>query len=302
MTFPFVSVIVPSYNRPHAIADCVAALRSSTYPRDRFEILVVDDGSPVPIASSLHDIQGHPRVTVLRECNAGPSAARNLGVSQARGEFLAFTDDDCRPAREWLQRLVEVAQAAPTGMIGGRTVNGLGGNLYSSLSQVIVEEAYSYLHGRKSELAFFASNNMLLSADQYRRIGGFDPAFRVSEDRDLCDRWTGLGLPLVYAPEAVVHHYHVLTLSTFWRQHSSYGRGARRFHQARKRRGGHRFRPDTGLYASVCRRILSDLPLRRSLRMLVLTGVWQIANLAGFLLEVASEASGRQTPAQDVIA
>ena len=280
---PFFSVIVPTFDRPEALTACVQAMRRLDYPRDRFEVIIVDDGSRIPIAASHRHLEDDVMITVLRQTNAGPASARNFGAQHARGDMLAFTDDDCRPTPQWLRELAQSFRDEPAGLIGGRTVNGLDDNLYSTASQMIVDEAYTYFFRRGSDLRFFASNNMATSAKLFDESGGFDPSFRTSEDRDFCDRWMLRGHPLVYAPEAIVYHHHHLTLTAFCRQHFHYGRGARRFYRVRAQRGRSRLKPDFQFYISVCRRALSQPLSRTSFRMAGLLGLWQASNLAGFL-------------------
>jgi len=282
MMMPYFSIIVPTFDRPQALAACVQALRELDYPHDRMEIIVVDDGSRIPVVTSDYHREKIAS-TVFRQANAGPAAARNLGARHARGDILAFTDDDCRPAPSWLRELARSFHDAPTGLIGGRTVNRVDNSLCSAASQMIVDEAYAYFSSRNSDLRFFASNNMALSAKLFREIGGFDPSFRTSEDRELCDRWIGRGQPLAYSPEALVYHHHYLTLPAFCRQHFNYGRGAHRFHRVRARRSRSALKPDLTFYASVCRHTLFKPWSWKSLRLAGLMGLWQAANLAGFL-------------------
>src|SRR3990172_7747823 len=82
--------------------------------------------------------------TCVRQRNAGPASARNTGAAQARGEFLAFTDDDCRPAPDWLRGLALRLTQSPDCVIGGRTTNALPDNPYSSASQLLIDYLYSY--------------------------------------------------------------------------------------------------------------------------------------------------------------
>lgn len=311
---PSFSVVIPTWNRPRQLERCLASLAVLDYPRDRFEIIVVDDGSPLPIAEQLQVGESCLRVRWLRQDNAGPAAARNLGVQGAEGEYLAFTDDDCRPDPQWLRQLAASFAESPEALVGGRTVNALTGNVYAEASQLITETAYCWLPRVGSELQFFASNNFALRADLFRDAGGFDPAFRTSEDRDFCDRWLRAGRALHYAPHAVVQHWHELDLAGYCRQHFGYGRGAYRFHRARERRGAARFRPELQFYREVFRRALGATavgPARSRVRAedqprgggeprvasagrrLALAGllvVWQLANAAGFFWQAADRA------------
>ena len=95
---PWVSIIVPSYNGAKRLACCLAALdgQKVTFP---FEIIVVLDGST---DNSADVIRQFPGVRMIGQANAGPAAARNRGVQMARGDLIAFTDDDCVPVETWL--------------------------------------------------------------------------------------------------------------------------------------------------------------------------------------------------------
>jgi len=205
---------------------------------------VVDDGSPTSLDAATAGFEDRIDLTLLRQTNAGPASARNHGVERAKGEFLAFTDDDCEPAPDWLSRLAARFAETPDRAIGGRTVNRLPGNQYSAASQALIDYLYGYYNADPQHARFFASNNLAVPARQFKEMGGFDTASKrsASEDRMLCDQWLYLGHRLLFAPEAVVYHAHDLTLRSFWRQHFNYGRGAYCFHQVRAARSG-RSRP-----------------------------------------------------------
>ena len=85
-------------------------------------------------------------------------------------------------------------------MVGGRTINALPDNPYATASQEIIDVVYRYYNAEAGPARFFTSNNLALSAERFRAIGGFDPAFTTSEDRELCDRWLHHGGALAYAP------------------------------------------------------------------------------------------------------
>ena len=99
------SVVIPTYNRPHHVRRCLNALTRLNYPVAQFEVIVVDDGSPNPLDTCIEPFQERLDIKLLRQENRGPGSARNTGAAVARGTFLAFTDDDCRPAASWLKTL-----------------------------------------------------------------------------------------------------------------------------------------------------------------------------------------------------
>jgi len=282
---PFFSIIIPTHNRLKQLAICLESLSHLDYPRDRFEVIVVDDGSSIVPEDVVAHFRDRLNVILLIQAHTGPAGARNTGVKIANGDFLAFIDDDCAPATYWLRNLSVLFLLASDRAIGGRTINGLPNNLYSVTSQMIIDVAYTYYNPDPNQASFFASNNLSVTADLFRTIGGFDLTFRTSEDRDFCDRWRHQGFKMTYAPEVVLYHFHDLKFGTFWNQHFNYGRGAYRFHQARARRGTGRFRPDLKFYS---RLFFIPFILERGIRVLrvtILLIISQTANALGFLKE-----------------
>lgn len=221
------SVVIATFNRPGELTRCVRAISELNYARDEFEVIVVNDGGQPKQLDHLKQLAGDVDFRVVSIRNTGPGAARNAGAAIARGDFLAFVDDDCIPPRDWLTKLSAAVERSPGAMIGGSTVNVLRSNLFSQASQTLVEYVYAYYNetgGERNE--FFASNNMTLAAAAFHGIGGFDESFRTAEDRELCNRWRAAGGKFVYVPGVIMAHAHRLRLLSFLRQHFGYGRGA----------------------------------------------------------------------------
>jgi GT2 family glycosyltransferase len=174
-------------------------------------------------------------------------------------------------------------------MLGGRTINRLTNNAYSIASQHIVSFAYEYYNIDSRDAHFFASNNMAVRREVFFSCGEFDPTFRTSEDRELCNRFVLIGLKLNYAPEAVVYHIHNLSFSKFCKQHFNYGRGAYCYHLNRANKEdainviGHlRFFINSG---KSCFTEQQAYCLTMRAKIVSLFFVWQLANLFGFLFQ-----------------
>jgi glycosyltransferase involved in cell wall biosynthesis len=244
------SIIIPSYERRAQLAACLEALTRLDYPRDRFEVIVVDDGSKTPLSNAVARFRAELNLKLLRQANAGPASARNRGAMEAKGKFLAFTDDDCSPAHDWLRAFANRFAAAPEHMIGGRAVNALPHNVFSTSTQLMTDAVYAYYNDDSRQAHFFTSNNFAVPADRFRALGGFDTSFSLaaSEDREWCERWLQAGYEMTYAPEAVVGHAHVLAFHSFLRHHFKYGRGALHFHQIRNRQNWGRLKVDPKFY------------------------------------------------------
>jgi len=223
------SIVVPTRGRPGALVACLESLARLDYPPDAFEVVVVDDGGACGALPEL-DLD----VRVVRQDRSGPAAARNRGAAEARGRYLAFTDDDCTVPPDWLSRL-EARLDGGGHAVGGRVVNAVPESVYSEASELLVAFLHRYHNGAAPDAARFAtSNNLGLPSALFAELGGFDSGFALAggEDRDLSDR-LGQRQLLVYAPEVVVHHHRRMGLRDFVCQHFRYGRGAVRYHALR---------------------------------------------------------------------
>ena len=283
------SVIITTFNRPASLARTLKALAHADYPRDEFEVIVVDDGGSVPLDRIVAGFSTETNVRLIQQSNGGPAKGRNTGANVVRNEFLAFTDDDCEPAPGWLPALSRRLQRSPECLVGGRTVNGLRENIYSAASQLIIEMVYEFYNADPEQAQFFATNNLAVRADLFRLCGTFNESFRTSEDREFCNRWRHRGFQMAYEPAAIVEHYHPLTFAEFWRQHFSYGRGAANFHQACAARMSGRLRDHFGFYGQLPRSCLEatrDMPGTEFARVVPLLALWQVANAAGFCYEL----------------
>ncbi len=245
---PAFSIVIPTLDRPEALRRCLESIAELEEPLGGFEVVVVDDGGMADLEPVLTAFRDKFALRLLRQPNAGPAAARNAGAAVARGDFLAFTDDDCRPSSGWLRALQARFAADASCAVTGRKSNLLHDNLYSCASQAINDVLYSRFNARNGQAGFVSTSNLAVPASGFRETDGFDAAFRTSEDREFGDRWRARGLRMVFAPEAVVFHAHPLTLGGLWRQHYEFGRGAFRFHRKRQALGGKGLRPDLRFY------------------------------------------------------
>ncbi|MBE9212590.1 glycosyltransferase [Plectonema cf. radiosum LEGE 06105] len=285
---PFISIVIPTYNRPERLTQCLESLTKLEYPRDRFEVVVVDDGSKMSLEPVVERFHNQLKITLFKQKNAGPASARNTGAKLAKGDFLAFTDDDCKPLPDWLNKLAARFITDPDSMIGGKTLNALPDNLYSTTSQVLIDYLYNYYNLGAKRSNFFASNNFALPSKRFQALGGFDTTFPLAagEDREFCDRWLQFGNKMVYAPEVQVYHAHNLTLSSYWRQHFHYGRGAFCFHQIRAKRADTQIKVEPiSFYWNLLTYPLSQPTPQPKLLLSALLFISQVAGVAGFFWE-----------------
>ncbi|BAQ64044.1 glycosyltransferase family 2 protein [Geminocystis sp. NIES-3709] len=281
-----ISIVIPTYNRPEKLKNCLQSLTKLDYNKNSFEVIVVDDGSPQSLESIISYFQPLINLKCIQQKNLGPATARNKGVSQAQGEYMAFTDDDCEVTPLWLSIFADGFAQNPDAILGGFIINKLKENIYSEASQKLVDYLYSYYNAIPEQSKFFTSNNFAISKIIFQKIGGFNTTFPLAaaEDRELCDRLYSQGYKMIYLPKAQVEHSHYLTLKTFWQQHINYGKGAKHFHyiKAKKDLQTIKIEPINFYFNLLIFPIKSDFEIK-NIKIMILFILSQWANLIGFV-------------------
>ena len=281
MNKPSISVIIPTFNRPSYLQQCLDSLAKQSDDPPAFEVIVVNDGG-TDVSAVIQDFPSLTGLRLIDQPNAGPAAARNHGARQASGEFLAFLDDDCTPLPDWVSFISLHAKAGT--LIGGKVINRLEHNLYAEACQTLID--YLYIHLAGSSDLFFTSNNMVIAKDDFQRIGGFDTGFRTSagEDRELCIRAERSGLTLIHIPDIRIGHSHDMDLLHFMRLHTKYGRATHTYREALSKLPQARRKAPSGFY----RRLLS-YPFRAGLQsplgQSALLALSQACTFWGYLIE-----------------
>jgi glycosyltransferase involved in cell wall biosynthesis len=285
---PLISAIVPTRDRPAALARCLGALSTQTVA-DALEVIVVDDGSraaeEVSEVVALHGRALHGRAQLIQRSGGGPAAARNAGAQHARGAVLCFTDDDCIPHPQWAERLAEALDRGADAA-GGITLSG--GGALAEASEIVAHAPAAAHAGNEGTLPFAPSNNLACTRTVFESIR-FDESYPTAagEDREWCARLTAAGYVLRLEPNARVVHYQDLTLGRFLRQQFRYGQGAYRF---RRRSGERRPLESRSFYTALLRRAFTE-----SFKAGLLVGTAQLATAAGFALAWTEHA---RNPAQ----
>lgn len=209
-----ISVIVPAYNAADTLDNCLRALEAQTRPRERYEVLVVDDGSTdrTPQVARKHDVR------LIRQPHAGPAAARNRGAADARGEILLFTDADCAPAPTWIAQLVAPFDDPEVAGVKG-TYRTHQPGLVARFVQLEYAHKYARM-ARQETIDFVDTYSAAYRRDVFLARGGFDTAYPVPsvEDQELSFRLARKGHRMVFVPEAIVYHRHDRTPGEYWRR------------------------------------------------------------------------------------
>ncbi|MHC1756408.1 MAG: glycosyltransferase family 2 protein [Methanosarcina sp.] len=228
MEYPFVSVVAGIRNEEKFIEECIESLLHLDYPQGSYEIIIVD-GMSTDKTRDL--IQKYPVRLLLNE-KKNVAAARNLGVEHSRGDFVAFTDGDCKVDPLWLKTLVIEMKNAPDDVacVGGpnlifdtdpafgrvvgyaqETFLGSGGSAQSNNST------------KKHYVASLPNCNAMYRKNTIVEAGYFDERFVLGQDGDLNYRINKIGYKFLYIPEAKVLHHRRGTLKSFSVRMFKYG-------------------------------------------------------------------------------
>ena len=275
--WPKVSVVVCAYNAADTLDDCLSSLQRLDYPD--YEVLLVNDGSRDRTGEIAERYAEEAQVSgrrtglirVITIPNGGLSAARNLGLAEATGEIVAYTDADVRVESDWLTYLVQP-------FLTSDVVGSGGPNVIPSddpwVAQCVARSpggpTHVLLDDRVAE--HVPGCNMAFRRDALLAIGGFNPVYlRAGDDVDVCWRLQAKRQRIGFAPSALVWHHHRPSVKAYWRQQVGYGEGETwldAHHPEKFVRGNMLWRG----------RIYSSLPFVRSLSgRRINTGVWGTA-------------------------
>ena len=240
MRGPRISVLIATADRPELLADCLAHLRRSLF--EGVEVIVLDQSRE--FRDRQPEENGPSRWSRHLHCpRRGKSAALNRGIAEAKGELLAFTDDDCRVSKSWLEEMYRAFVETRGGSaLTGRVLAGeREGSAVIAPSLLDEREEREYRRPAFRDVLF--GNNMAIPAPILRRVGPFDESlgpgtpWPAAEDNDLGYRLLRAQVPIRYLPNLVVTH-------RSWRQPGQqqwlfrdYGIGQGAFYGKHARRG-----------------------------------------------------------------
>jgi glycosyltransferase involved in cell wall biosynthesis len=212
--------VVPVYNGGLTISETIQSLLEQSYGPQ--EIIVVDDGSTDDTAAVLKGFGD--KIKVISKSNSGPASARNCGIRASTGEFIAFTDSDCVPDKEWLSNLL--------GGFSDDKVAGTGGIVRGADTTALSDymDLVRYLDPARTasgQVGYLATANACFRRNVLIEVGLFNEQFRKpgAEDSELCIKIRARGYELGAVDGALVLHYHKPTVKVFLKTMMNYGEG-----------------------------------------------------------------------------
>ncbi len=201
---PLVSVIIPVYNDAERLEKCLAALEKQTYPQDLYEVIVVDNASDESVVEIVNKYQ---QASTIYEAQPGSYAARNKGLSVAKGEILAFTDSDCIPDPDWIKNgVAELKNNPDCGIIGGRIKLFFRDPIRLTAVE-LYEDLTAFPQKRHIERNNFTPTaNLFTHKAIFEKVGKFNHQLKSNGDREWCQLVYRQGYGIKYAETAIVSH------------------------------------------------------------------------------------------------
>jgi GT2 family glycosyltransferase len=218
MAHETVSVVVPAYNAEKSIAQTIKALQEQTY-KD-VEIIIVDDGS---LDQTRSIVQSLPNVKYIFQSNVGPASARNRGAQEVKTEIIFFTDSDCVPQKDWVEKILAGFKEKNTAVVCGSygIVND-----ESLLARCIHKEIlYRHHHLVPEFPKVFGSYNFAIRKNVFDQVGGFNMSYRFAsgEDNDLSYKIISAGHKIYFKKDALVNHVHTSQVRKYLKEQYRHG-------------------------------------------------------------------------------
>lgn len=224
-----ISVIIVTYNRPQSLECCLSFLSRQTMHPD--EVIIIDNGSDVSYEAVMHRYERILPIRYRYVTRQYISVARNQGIAMAKGDIVVFTDDDCMPVPQWLERIIEpFFRDAAIAEVAGRTITAQ--NTASVITEFLaavwmpVEHAEGYL-ACNTEYPFrvcLPTANAAFRRQALVESGLFDEHLETGEDVDVTVRLVKADWKVWFVPDAVVEHVRRATVTGFLKQRYWYGK------------------------------------------------------------------------------
>lgn len=220
----FITVIVPAYNSESTIALCIESLLNQNYPKERYEIIIVDNNSKDKTATI---IKRYPVKYLLEDKIQTAYAARNTGIRNSRGEIIACTDSDCVADKNWILEGIKPFKDTMIVGVGGKILPFQAETYiekYHERMQIFNQERFLSDANLEKRMGYIAGGNAFYRKFIFDEIGLFNEQWVGGGDNDLSFRIQKMTrYNLYYKPEAIVFHKHATSLKKLAEQFFRYG-------------------------------------------------------------------------------
>lgn len=213
-----ISIIIPTFNRRNELEKCIRSINKLDYPKDKYEIIIVDNNSTDSTKEFLESIKSK-NIKIGYEKKQSSYASRNKGVEISKFDILLFTDSDCILPKKTL-KIIDLY--IKNGMYAGK----MNIKVHKPNSQLLKFQQEFYDKNRNNkEYCFFETNSFIIKKSKFKLIGDFDSKFFSSGDIDYSIRTNKKGVPVTFMTDAIIYHKSKRDLISFIKANYFTGRG-----------------------------------------------------------------------------
>jgi len=222
-----ISIVIPTKNNGDILEKCLFSIQNLDYPEDRLEVIIVDGHS----ADDTVEIAEKCGCKVIFEDKGTISYARDIGVRQAKGKFIAFTDADCVVDRNWIKELMKHFSNNKVAAVGGPNITPEDDSVFAKCVGVILSflskpgARYGFCEEEVREVYHNPTCNVIYRKSVLDDVGGFNHSLVTVDDEELDYRIRKRECRILYTPHAVVYHYRRPTWKRFMKMAWNYGLG-----------------------------------------------------------------------------
>jgi len=217
---PRVTILIPIRNVAKYIKECLDALLNQTYPKDRYEIWLLDNNSD---DGTLDIVSQYPKdkVKVIQTGVHSPPVKYNRILPEVKSEVIGFVDGDANVSEKWLELVIEPLKNPETAGASGVILTANKNKLVSRLIGYELQDRYERM---SHEIKRVATMHVVYKKEILEKIGGFNETSKTGYDSDIGYRINDAGYKIINVPEATVYHNHRETLAAFFKQQYEYGK------------------------------------------------------------------------------
>ncbi len=220
------SIIIPIKELNDYLDESIPKIFEMDYKN--FEIIILPNGKPTTNPNYLKN----KKLRIIETGKVGPSVKRDIGVEQAKGEYVAFLDDDAYPEKNWLSVAEKVFDEKKVAAIGGSAITPKNNSFFQKASGLFFETifggggmSYRYKPAKNSfYINDFPSVNLIVNKKIFLEVGGFDSEFWPGEDTKFCLELTKKGHKIWYSNKLIVYHHRRKNLNAHLKQIGNYGK------------------------------------------------------------------------------
>lgn len=214
-TTPFVSLVIPVYNGEFTISDVLRCILKLNYPKEKLEVIVVDDGSADETARIVKE---HP-VRLIEKEHSGYPSTMNTGARAAKGEVVVIIDSDIYLEEDWLKTIIEEFTDMKVGIASGYIATKPTADFWARVVGFESEDRYDRMNSKYVD--FITSCCTAYRREVFKEVGFFNEALRRGSDEDLAQRALGAGWRIVLQKNAVCYHEWVPSLRKYFKNQVS---------------------------------------------------------------------------------